>query len=255
MAEKEPKTYSRREFLKIAGATGAAVGLSAGLGGALAACEDEETTTTSADATKTSGPAKGREIKVGFVTPITGALANFGVADDYCVEKWNEAVSGGLVCGDGKSHPIKIILADSQSDTNRAAQVAGDLALNEGVDIMMAASTPETVMPVADQCEALEVPCFSGDCPWQPYYFGRGATPDTPFKWTYNHFWGSSTSTCPCGMRWKPTRLSRACGPTTPMGTRSQIPTPVIPPLWRQPGTRSLILAGTRTWLRITRRR
>ena len=61
MAEKEPKTYSRREFLKIAGATGAAVGLSAGLGGMLAACEDDEpTTTTAADGTDvTAGPEQG----------------------------------------------------------------------------------------------------------------------------------------------------------------------------------------------------
>src|SRR5665647_914527 len=24
----------------------------------------------------------------------------------------------------------------------------------------------------------------------EPYYFGRGATPDKPFKWTYHLFWG-----------------------------------------------------------------
>jgi branched-chain amino acid transport system substrate-binding protein len=79
---------------------------------------------------------------------------------------------------------------NSQSDTNRAAQVAGDLILNEKVDIMMVASTPETVSPVADQCEAMSIPCYSNDAPWQAYFFGRGASVDTPFKWTYHHFWG-----------------------------------------------------------------
>ncbi len=80
----------------------------------------------------------------------------------------------GVKCGDGQTHPIEIIIKDSQSDSNRAATVAGDLITNDGVDIMMVASTPDTVNPVADQAEALQVPCVSNDCPWQPYYFGRG---------------------------------------------------------------------------------
>ena len=81
-------------------------------------------------------------------------------------------------------------MKDSQSDSNRAATVAGDLITNDGVDIMMVASTPDTVNPVADQCEALGVPCVSNDCPWQPYFFGRGGDPENPFKWTYHMFWG-----------------------------------------------------------------
>ncbi len=200
------RAVSRREFLKIAGAAGAAVGLGAGLGGLLAGCGEEEATTTTAGATTTTAaattttagattttagePAAGREIKIGFVAPLTGPLASFGVADRYCLERWEEYVVDGLDCGDGKTHPIKFYLEDSQSDTNRAAQVAGDLILNEKIDVMMVASTPETVSPVADQCEALSVPCYSNDAPWQAYFFGRGADVDTPFKWTYHHFWG-----------------------------------------------------------------
>jgi branched-chain amino acid transport system substrate-binding protein len=41
------------------------------------------------------------------------------------------------------------------------------------------------VNPVADQAEALGTPCLSNFVPWQPYFFGRGATPDKPFKWTF----------------------------------------------------------------------
>ncbi len=202
------RAVSRRQFLKIAGAAGAVVGLGAGMGGLLAACgEEEETTTTSAAesttttaaatttsaavTTTTSGePATGREIKIGFVAPLTGGLASFGVADRYCLERWEELVVDGWDCGDGKTHPIKFSIQDSQSDTNRASQVAADLILNEKIDIMMVASTPETVSPVADQCEANGVPCYSNDAPWQAYFFGRGASVDTPFKWTYHHFWG-----------------------------------------------------------------
>jgi branched-chain amino acid transport system substrate-binding protein len=204
------KGYSRREFLRIAGVAGAAVGAGAGLGGLLAACggTEETTTTTGAPTTTTAGPATttttagpattvttaaemGREIKIGWVAPLTGSLASFGVPDKYCAERWAEAVADGLVCGDGKNHKISIVTKDSQSDGNRAAQVAGDLINNDKVDIVLVASTPDTVNPVADQCEALGTPCLSNDCPWQPYFFGRGGDPKVGFKWTYHAFWGS----------------------------------------------------------------
>jgi branched-chain amino acid transport system substrate-binding protein len=174
---------SRRNFLKVAGATGAVVAASGGLSGVLAACG------SSGGSSSNSGET-GRTIKVGFVTPLTGPLAAFGEADNFCVSQWKAAVKNGIKCADGKTHPIEIIVKDSQSDSNRAATVAGDLITNDGVDVMMVASTPDTVNPVADQAEALGVPCVSDDCPWESYYFGRGATPAKPFKWTYHAFWG-----------------------------------------------------------------
>jgi branched-chain amino acid transport system substrate-binding protein len=195
---------SRREFLKIAGITGAAVGAGGGLGGLLAACGGEaETTTTAAQATTTTaaqatttsvsaGAEAGREIKVGFVDALTGNLAGFGIPGQWCVTRWNEAVKDGVVCGDGKNHPIKISVQDSQSDTNRASQVAGDLILNGKVDFMMAAASPDTVNPVADQAEANGCPCLTTDAPMEPYYFSRQKDPanPVPFKWTYHLFWG-----------------------------------------------------------------
>lgn len=197
------KSVSRREFLKIAGIAGATVGVGAGFGGLLAAC-GEETTTTSAGATTTSAgatttaagatttvasePEMGREIKLGFVAPLTGPLASFGVPDTYCADRWKEAIGDGLVLGDGKKHPISISIQDSQSDSNRAAQVAGDLINNTGIDMMMVASTPDTVKPTVDQCEANSTPCVSTDCPWQTYLgpaFDSGG-----YKWSYHVFFG-----------------------------------------------------------------
>jgi branched-chain amino acid transport system substrate-binding protein len=206
--------FSRREFLKTAGIAGAAVGMGAGLGGLLAACgEEAESTTTTAAATTTStaaattttagatttvstGVEAGREIKVGFVDPITGSIAGFGIPGKWCVERWSEAVKDGLVCGDGLNHSVKITLQDSQSDSNRAAQVAGDLITNGKVDFMMVCASPDTVNPVADQSEALGCPCLSVDAPMEPYYYGRlgeGATAEqiaAGFKWTWHLFWG-----------------------------------------------------------------
>ncbi|MHB8867690.1 MAG: ABC transporter substrate-binding protein [Thermoleophilia bacterium] len=186
---------SRRQFLKWAGVTGTAVGL----GGVLAGCADDGATTTTAaggtattageTSTTAAGTTEGREIKIGYVSPQTGPLAGFGEADQFIIDGALTAFGAGLTIG-GALHPIKILAKDSQSDPNRAAEVAGDLILSDGVDLMLVASTPETTNPVSDQAEANGVPCISTVAPWQPYFFGRNGDPAVGFNWTYHFFWG-----------------------------------------------------------------
>jgi branched-chain amino acid transport system substrate-binding protein len=177
---------TRRSFLKTAGVAGLAVGALGGLGSVVAACGSD----SEEDGGGTADAGSGRAVKVGFVAPLTGNLAAFGETDQWLVDQWGAAVKDGVMGGDGLVHPIEIIIKDSQSDSNRAATVAGDLVTNDGIDVMMVASTPDTVSPVADQAEALQVPCVSNDCPWQPYFFGRGGDPAVGFTWTYHAFWG-----------------------------------------------------------------
>ncbi len=176
---------SRRDFLKMGAVAGAALGMGGALGTALTACGSG-----GGDTSGGSGSGQGREIKIGFVTPLTGPLASFGIPDAWCVKQWEASVKDGLKCGDGQTHPIKFIVKDTQSDTNRAATVTGDLITNDGCDIIMAASTADTVPPVADTCEALQEPCVTNDCPWQAYFFGRGGDPAKGFEWTYHSWWG-----------------------------------------------------------------
>jgi branched-chain amino acid transport system substrate-binding protein len=192
--ESPASTVSRRDFLRVAGAAGAAIGLGGGLGGLLAACGSSSTTTTTAGpattagATTTTGAATtassaaatttvsaaaevGPEIRIGFVSPATGVLASFGLNDRYAIDRFREYVGDGQVLGDNKKHPITLIVQDSQSDSNRASQVAGDIINNSKPSVMVVASTPDSVLPVSVQAEVGKVPCFGTDCPWQPYYF------------------------------------------------------------------------------------
>ena len=133
--------------------------------------------------------AAGRPVKIGMVAPLTGPLAAFAEADPWVLQKVRGAFGAGLNIG-GVLHPIQIIERDSQSSTSRAAEVASDLILKDKVDLIVTSNTADTVNPVADQCEANEMPCISTDSPWQPYYFGRGATPTKGFDYTYHFFWG-----------------------------------------------------------------
>ncbi len=206
--DKEPgmltgKRVSRREFLKIAGIAGGTVSLGAGLSGLVAACGGtEETTTTTAAAaetttsmaesstTTTKGTPEGRPIKIGVISPKTGNIASFAKPDEWIVQAVSDAIKDGVVCGDGMLHKFEFLLQDSQSNANRSAQIAGDLILNDKVDMILVSSSPETGNPAADQCEANGVPLLANFIPWQPFYLGRGATPDKPFKWTYLFHFG-----------------------------------------------------------------
>jgi branched-chain amino acid transport system substrate-binding protein len=165
-------TVGRREFLRI------------GSAGAVAALALPGRRPDSAVA-----QTKGRALRIGYVSPQTGPLAGFGEADTFVIAGIRRAVAKGLTARD-RAHPVEILVRDSQSDPNRAAEVASRLILSDRVDLMLVASTPETTNPVSDQCEVNGVPAISSVCPWQPWFFGRGGKPETGFKWTYHFFWG-----------------------------------------------------------------
>src|SRR5499433_267683 len=133
--------------------------------------------------------AQGRAIKFGYVSPQTGPLAGFGEADNFVVGGVRKALGKGLSLSGGP-RPVEILVRDSQSDPNRAGEVASRLILSDKVDLMLVASTPETTNPVSDQCEVNGTPCISTVCPWQPWFFARGGKPEVGFKSTYHFFWG-----------------------------------------------------------------
>ena len=173
--------WSRRNVLRAAGLGAGALSLS----GILAACRSSSSSATG------SGSVSGTPIKIGYVSPKTGPLAPFAEPDDYIVGVVNQAFASGLPVA-GQTRPISIITKDSQSDPDRAAQVASDLITNDQVDLMVVQATPETTVPVSGQCEANGVPCIASVAPWQPWYFGLQKDPAKPvdLKYAFLFFWG-----------------------------------------------------------------
>jgi branched-chain amino acid transport system substrate-binding protein len=133
----------------------------------------------------------GATLKIGFISPRTGALAGFGETDGYILDIVRKTLSQGLKVGD-KTYAVEILDRDTQSDPSRAGQLAKTLINSDKIDMMLCVSTPETINPVADACEAAGVPCLSSVMPWEAWYFGRGAKPGapSPFKWTYHFGFG-----------------------------------------------------------------
>lgn len=131
-------------------------------------------------------------LKVGFISPRTGALAGFGETDGYVLDLVRKSLAKGVTIG-GKTYEVQVLDRDSQSDPSRASQLAKSLINEAKVDLMLPVSTPEVINPVADACEAAGVPCLSTVMPWEAWYFGRGAKPGqpSPFKWTYHFGFGT----------------------------------------------------------------
>ena len=155
---------TRRKLLK----TGTAAGLALSAGGLVA-----------------PALASGAKIKLGYVSPQSGPLAAFSEADNFIIN--NFLASSG--------DDFEVIVKDSQSNPNRAAEVAKELIIDDQIDLMLVASTPETTNPVATTCEAEEVPVISTVAPWQPYFIGQQGNPGDPGSWepfdySFHFFWG-----------------------------------------------------------------
>ncbi len=136
-----------------------------------------------------AGPAIAvpKTLKIGVVAPKTGPLALFSEHLDFVIEQIQRRYHGAIEIG-GVAHPLEIIVKDSQSNPNRASEVASELILKDGVDIMTSFGTPETANPVSDQCELNGIPSVSTDTPVESWFFGRNGDPKKGFDWSFNFF-------------------------------------------------------------------
>jgi branched-chain amino acid transport system substrate-binding protein len=172
---------SRRGLLRAVGA-GAAV---AGAGGLIQAC---------GSGIKGAG-SSGKAITIGWIHPLTGPLAGFGGPDNWLAGKIKQTspYKNGFKVG-GKTYPVTIKSYDSQSSDTRAGDLARTAILNDGVDMMFASSTPETVNAVASQCESLGVPLVCANIPWESWYANLGGNPAKPTvkpKYVVMYFFGA----------------------------------------------------------------
>jgi branched-chain amino acid transport system substrate-binding protein len=121
-----------------------------------------------------------RPVTVGYVSPVTGNLAIFGIVDRFMIN-----ALAPLLAAAG----IVLEVRDSRSDPQHAASVTNEL-IDNNISLMLVSSTPDTTNPVSDQCELAGVPCIATYAPWQAWFFNRGGDPQAGFTWTYNFYWG-----------------------------------------------------------------
>ncbi len=162
---------SRRGLLRAAGA-GAAI---AGAGGLLQACS------SGIKGASSGGGGGTKAITIGWIHPLTGALAGFGAPDNWVISKIKQTTpyKSGFKIG-GKTYSVTIKSYDTQSSPTRAGDLAKTAILNDSVDLLLASSTPETVNAVASQAESLGTPLICSNVPWEPWYINLGGNPAKP---------------------------------------------------------------------------
>jgi branched-chain amino acid transport system substrate-binding protein len=188
---------NRRRFVTLAGGAAAALTVPASVRSTFAQGDDV--------------------IRVGFISPQSGPIGVFGEGDPYVMDLVRKTVADGIEIG-GKRYGVEFISKDTQSDPVGAARMAKDLINGDKVDLMLSTSTPETVNPVADACEAAGVPSLSATSPWEAFYFGRGAKPGepTPFRWTYHFCFGVGNFATLYADQWSKVETNRRVGVLLP---------------------------------------
>ena len=162
------RPITRRSVLAGAGAGAVA----AGAGGVLSAC---------GSSIKGASSGSTKSITIGWIHPLTGPLAGFGAPDNWVISKIKQTTpyKNGFKVG-GKTYPVTIKSYDSQSSPTRAGDLARTAILNDGVDLLLASSTPETVNTVASQAESLGTPLICSNVPWESWYINLGGNPGKP---------------------------------------------------------------------------
>lgn len=198
--EKRAASQSRREAIKTLGS----------MAGGLAAA--------SVLPMRFARAASDQTLRIGYVSPATGPLAVFSQPDPFTLQQLRKVLAGGVLLG-GKRYAVDILYKDSQSSASRAADVTSELILKDNVDIVVAASTPATTVPVANQCEVNGVPCVTTDTPWQSYVVGRGDSASKGWEWTYHYFWGLEDVVGVYTSMWRSVSTDRTVGALWPNDT------------------------------------
>jgi branched-chain amino acid transport system substrate-binding protein len=177
--------FSRRGVLRAAGAGAAVVGG----GGLLAACSSGIKGSSSSSTPGTSGSSSsssssgssGGSLTIGWIHPLTGPLAGFGAADNFVTSKIMQTTpyKNGFQVG-GKTYSVTIKSYDTQSDATKAGQLAQQAIQADGVDLLLASSTPETVNSVVTASEALGCPLICANIPWESWYINLHGNPQKP---------------------------------------------------------------------------
>jgi branched-chain amino acid transport system substrate-binding protein len=127
-------------------------------------------------------------LKIGYISPQTGALAPFAESDPFMLQKVRAVLEKGLEIN-GTTYQVEIHEVDDQSNPDRAATSANQLINGEAVNLMLAQGATTNV-PVSAQCEVAGVPCITTMDPWQGWMMPQGGDPATGFQYINHFFWG-----------------------------------------------------------------
>lgn len=139
---------------------------------------------STADAANTGGTAAtsdAEEILIGYAAPLTGALAIFmgptSWVENLCLDVINNQNGGIYINEADKKLPIRVVYADTESDSNKAIEAATKLVTEDKVDILIGGWTPTGTNTVSAVGERYGVPTFTFGSPEESWIEGG------PYEW------------------------------------------------------------------------
>ncbi|MDL2237716.1 ABC transporter substrate-binding protein [Christensenellaceae bacterium OttesenSCG-928-K19] len=138
-----------------------------------------------ADAADAGAASDGESIKIGWVLPLTGPVAEHTVTIDFVMEKALDIINnekGGIYIEEyGKKVPIEIIKVDSESDATVASEAAEKLVLSNKVDLLCSSWTPMDTVPVSAVAERNNIPALMENSPSGPWLESG------PYTWSFGN--------------------------------------------------------------------
>lgn len=133
--------------------------------------------------------AQARDIRIGYITALSGPRAEFGASDPWMLDQIRDLLSNGLTI-DGATYSVEILMRDNQSNVNRSASVGNELIQREDVDMLLVQDLDASVA-TGEMSDIAGVPSMSTMGPWQAWMFARGSNPEQGFPYSFTFFWGA----------------------------------------------------------------
>jgi len=135
--------------------------------------------------------AEKNEIVIGATLPLTGMLSMMGAEQKWAYEQAAADVNaaGGIFVKEyNKKLPVKLIVADNETDAGKAVAAIERLVKVDNVNFLLSDSTLPLVMPTAVAAEKWKVYYHATICllpPWQ----------EQKFKWSTDYFFDGGQAT------------------------------------------------------------
>lgn len=133
-------------------------------------------------------PAGPEEILIGTSAPMTGMFAGFGEGCVFGMEAAVEDINklGGVYVKEfDRKLPVKLVVANNESDPIKAGTLAEDLVVRDKVHVLVSPDEPVTIHgPVATIADRHNIPHIIGGGPFEPWHFQRiEVTPPWEYTW------------------------------------------------------------------------
>jgi len=100
-----------------------------------------------------------KEIRIGAPIPVTGILSMLGLEQKWAYEQAVADINkeGGIFVKEyGKKLPVKLIIAEAESDPGKAVAAFENLVKVDKVDLMLSSQTGQLTMPTCIAAEKLK---------------------------------------------------------------------------------------------------